>query len=165
MALLTTLGRTRCGDCGRGWCKMCEAHLSYSITLAWGQYIIRVSRCRCVTGLSQVENWLAVRARFRGTLQTHGSGGRGSAFGSTLKPITNSCCLAAPQFPPSFSLYSFHQSWQWDCSLHSALINNLQKKTTKLENWHTQSTLTVRLSFKLLSLSSSTVQPSSDTCT
>ncbi len=43
-------------------------------------------------------------------------------------------------FPCPFSL-SFHQSWQWNCKLHSALINSLQKKTTKLVNWHTLSTL------------------------
>lgn len=61
------------------------------------------------------------------------------------QPITNSSLLAAVQF--TLPLSSFHQRWQQNCSPHSALINNLQRKTTKLVNWHTQSTLTVRRSF------------------
>lgn len=76
--------------------------------------------------------------------------------GSLSKPIMNSTLLAAAQvfalYPRSLSLslrfscprsLSFHQSWQWNCRLHSALINSLQKKTTKLVNWHTLSTLCV----------------------
>lgn len=67
------------------------------------------------------------------------------------QPITNSFFLAAQRIPPLSLCLSFHHCWQWNCSRHSALINNLQRKTTKLVNWHTQSTLTVRLALILFS--------------
>lgn len=57
-------------------------------------------------------------------------------------PYSLDLSLYNQRFSCPFSL-SFHQSWQWNCRLHSALINSLQKKTTKLVNWHTLSTLCV----------------------
>lgn len=70
-----------------------------------------------------------------------------SSIWNHSQPITNSSFLAAIQLSPSLSLSSFHPRWQWNCRPHSALINNLQRKTTKLVNWHTRSTLTPGLSF------------------
>lgn len=68
------------------------------------------------------------------------------AFGTTLDLSQIPLSWQLYRFP-SLSLSSFHQCWQQNCRLHSALINNLRRKTTKLANWHTRSTLTVRVFF------------------
>lgn len=56
----------------------------------------------------------------------------------SARSLFPSLSFCHPPIPPLHRPHRlFHQSWQCERTLHSALINILQKKTTKLENWHT----------------------------
>lgn len=84
--------------------------------------------------------------------QTHGSGGRKlwssprftAAFGSALWP---SHIPLSWQTHTPLSLSLFISAGSRTVALHSTLINNLYRKTTKRVNWQTPHALTVRLSF------------------
>lgn len=86
--------------------------------------------------------------------QTHGSGGRKlwssprftAAFGSALWP-SHIPLSWQTHTPLSLSLSLFISAGSRTVALHSTLINNLYRKTTKRVNWQTPHALTVRLSF------------------
>lgn len=108
-------------------------------------------------------------------------GQKPSAQGSTLGTGMWNLSLNPSQIPHSWqalnfsflpspsSLYlsrplslSFQGSWQWNCRLHSGLINILQMKTTKLVNRHTLSTLCI--SFLLVILPWAQYAPEGGLC-